>query len=226
LLGSTRGGPTTFVEGTGRFVGEPATGAIRASGEAVGDGVTLNLVNVPAPQAAKIVLGDMLSVKYTVDPGIEGKITIQTPKPVTRTAAIDLFQAALRSNNAALVDTDGTYRIVPIDQANIGAGIRVEGEPQGERIGSGLQVVSLKYVTAAEIRRVLEPIAPKGGIVRTHDPAATTPNAPGSILNWELLGEAHRVALSILQRQSAVPLPGWRTASRRPSTTRSVVSPL
>jgi general secretion pathway protein D len=111
----------------------------------------------------------MLSVKYTVDPGIEGKITIQTPKPVTRTAAIDLFQAALRSNNAALVNTDGTYRIVPIDQANIGAGIRVEGEPQGERIGSGLQVVSLKYVTAAEIRRVLEPIAPKGGIVRTDD---------------------------------------------------------
>jgi general secretion pathway protein D len=134
LLGSTRGGPTTFVEGTGRFVGEPATGAIRASGEAAGDGVTLNLVNVPAPQAAKIVLGDMLSVKYTVDPGIEGKITIQTPKPVTRTAAIDLFQAALRSNNDALVDTDGTYRIVPIDQANIGAGIRVEGEPQGDHL--------------------------------------------------------------------------------------------
>jgi hypothetical protein len=33
------------------------------------------------------------------------------------------------------------------------------------------------------------------------------------------------VALSILQRQSAIPLPGWRTASRRPSITRSVVSP-
>jgi general secretion pathway protein D len=58
--------------------------------------VTINLVNVPAPQAAKIILGYTLTVKYTVDPGIEGKITIQTPKPVARSAVIDLFQAALR----------------------------------------------------------------------------------------------------------------------------------
>lgn len=36
-------------------------------------------------------------------------------------------------------------------------------------IGSGLQVVQLKYVSASEIRRVLETIPPRGGIVRTDD---------------------------------------------------------
>jgi general secretion pathway protein D len=84
LLANTRGGQSTVIEGSGRFVGEPPTGAIGRPSEDVTDGVTLNLVNVPAPQAAKTVLGDILAVKYTVDPGIEGKITIQTPKPVSR----------------------------------------------------------------------------------------------------------------------------------------------
>src|ERR1700737_3835859 len=57
LLANTRGGPSTVIEGSGRFVGEPPTGAINSSSEDVADGVTLNLVNVPAPQAAKTILG-------------------------------------------------------------------------------------------------------------------------------------------------------------------------
>jgi general secretion pathway protein D len=170
LLANARGGPSTVIEGSGRFVGEPPTGAINPSSEDVADGVTLNLVNVPAPQAAKTILGDILSVKYTVDPGIEGKITIQTPKPVARSAVIDLFQAALRSNNATVVNRNGMYRIIPADQAAVGANIKTDDSADsGELIGTGLQVVQLKYVAASEIRRVLETVAPRGGIVRTDD---------------------------------------------------------
>ena len=169
LLANTRGGDSTVIEGSGRFVGEPPTGAIGRPSEDVADGVTLNLVNVPAPQAAKTILGDILSVKYTVDPGIEGKITIQTPKPVAKSAVIDLFQAALRSNNAAIVHNRGIYRIVAADQTAVGSSIRTEDSPDGEMIGSGLQVVQLKYVAPSEMRRVLETIAPRGGIVRTDE---------------------------------------------------------
>ena len=82
---------------------------------------------------------------------------------------IDLFQAALRSNNAALVNTGGMYRIVAADQAIVGASIRTDDSPDPEQIGSGLQVVQLRYVSASEIRRVLDTIAPRGGIVRTDD---------------------------------------------------------
>jgi general secretion pathway protein D len=62
LLANTRGGQSTVIEGSGRFVGEPPTGTIGRPSEDVADGVTLNLVNVPAPQAAKTVLGDILAV--------------------------------------------------------------------------------------------------------------------------------------------------------------------
>ncbi|WP_442894980.1 type II secretion system secretin GspD [Bradyrhizobium sp. AZCC 1578] len=169
LLANTRGGNSTIIEGNGRFIGEPPTGAIARASEDVADDVTINLVNVPASQAAKTILGDILSVKYTVDPGIEGKITIQTPRPVARSAVIDLFQAALRSNNAVIVNSKGTYRIAAADQANVGARIRTEEGEDGELIGTGLQVVQLKYVAASEIRRLLEAIVPRGGIVRADD---------------------------------------------------------
>jgi general secretion pathway protein D len=169
LLANTRGGNSTVIEGSGRFVGEPATGSVSRSQEDVVDGVTINLVNVPAPQAAKTILGDILAVKYTVDPGIEGKITIQTPKPVARSTVIDLFQAALRANNAVIVNAKGTYRIAAADQAVAGARIKTEEGDDGELIGTGLQLVQHKYLSSSEIRRVLEVIAPRGGIVRADD---------------------------------------------------------
>jgi len=165
---------TTFLEGTGRFVGEPQPR--QAAPDASDDGVTLNLVNVPAPQAAKTILGDILAVRYTVDPAVEGKITIQTPRPVTKSTAVDLFQSALRANNAAIVDANGSFKIVPLDQAPVGATIQLAGAPPsallgealsgGDNLGSGVKIVQLKYVAAAEMRRVLEPIAPRGSIVR------------------------------------------------------------
>jgi general secretion pathway protein D len=135
------------------------------------ENVSLSLVNVPISQAAKSVLSDIFGVKYAVDASIEGRVTIQTSKPVTRMAALDLFQAALRVNNAALVDSGDTYKIVPLDQMNTGAVMRSDGsgDKTSEQIGSGLQVVPLKYVSASEMRRVLEPIAPRAGIVRTDD---------------------------------------------------------
>jgi general secretion pathway protein D len=171
LLANNRAGQTTIIEGSGRFVGEPPTGTVKWSADpAAEDGVTLNLVSVPVAQAAKTILGDILSVKYTVDSKIDGKVTIQTPKPVARSEVIDLFQSALRSNNAVIVSNDGAYRIVPPDQATVGAIVRTDDPfESGEQIGSSVQVVQLKYVSAAEIRRVLEPIAPHGGIVRIDD---------------------------------------------------------
>jgi general secretion pathway protein D len=173
LLDNSPKTKTTFLEGTGRFVGDPQPR--QAAPDATEDGVTLNLVNVPAPQAAKTILGDILAVRYTVDPGVEGKITIQTPHPVAKSTAVDLFQSALRANNAAIVDANGIYKIVPLDQALVGATIQLAGIPPsaplsdaagGGNVGSGVKIVQLKYVAAAEMRRILEPIAPRGSIVR------------------------------------------------------------
>lgn len=158
------------VEGSGRFVGQRTTSDPQNDGTEVADGVTLNLVNVPTAQAAKTILGDMLGARYIIDPAVKGDVTVQTPRPLTKAAIVDLFQTALRANGAAIVNARGQLKIVPADQAMAGAPIEVGAlAGAGQRIGSGLQVVQLKYVAASEIQRVLEPVAPRGGIVRADD---------------------------------------------------------
>src|SRR5262245_26231855 len=162
---------TAFMMGTGRFIGDANTERRPQNRvEANEDGVTINLVNVPVAQAAKTILNDILAVKYTVDPKIDGKVTIQTPNPVAKAEAVDLFQAALRANGASIISANGLFRIVPADQAVVGASFHSGGKPAlGPQLGSHIQLVPLKYVSASEIRRILEPIAPRGSIVRADD---------------------------------------------------------
>jgi general secretion pathway protein D len=87
LFANERAGKATVIEGTGRFVGEPPTGSLPPGGEAADGDVTVNLVDVPVAQAAKTILSDIFNVRYTIEPTIKGKMTIQTPTPVTREAA-------------------------------------------------------------------------------------------------------------------------------------------
>ena len=80
---------------------------------------------------------------------------------MTKATAVDLFQSALRANNAAIVDANGMFKVVPLDQAPVGATIRLAGIPPsaplsdaagGDNVGSGVKIVQLKYVAAAEMK--------------------------------------------------------------------------
>ena len=168
--GGTASGNITNITGTGLLVGESAPAAPRKS-VASEDGIVLNIANLPIAQAAKVVLGDILSVNYVIDPKVDGKITVHTTNPVPKADLIALFESALRVSNAAVVQSGDLYKIVPLDQA-VSTGSRLkagDGGPVAEAIGSGLQVVQLRFVSASEMKRVLDPIAPKGGVVRADD---------------------------------------------------------
>jgi general secretion pathway protein D len=182
----------SFLNGTGRFIGDPPSTGLSPPDKSEST-VTLNLAGVSVPQAAKAVLGDIYGVKYTVDPGIEGKVTIQTPQPVPRSSAIDLFQTALRSNNVAMINTGEQFKIVPADQAAVGANIRLNDLQAAEdRLGSHVQIVQLQYVSAAEMRRLLEPISPRGGIVRA-DEARNTITLSGT--SQEIAGMLQAISI-------------------------------
>jgi len=172
-------GKISFLTGTGRFIGDPPAAGRESPDNSRGT-VTLNLAGVTVPQAAKAVLGDILGVKYTVAPGIEGKVTIQTPQPIPTSSAIDLFQASLRSNGAAMINAGDELKIVPADQVAFGANLRVDGLRAAEdHLGSHVQVVQLQYVSAAEMKQLLEPISPRGSILRA-DPARNTITLSGT----------------------------------------------
>jgi len=152
--------------GNGRMIG----GALPGQKGVGPDGnVVLNLSSVPLQQAAKTVLGDMIGVNYVVDPRVDGVVTVQTTRPVSKADALELFQAALAPIGAVLVQSRGIYRIAPADQAATGAIATGRGPGDGAIGGSGVRVVQLKYVSATEVARVLEPMVPKGAIVQADD---------------------------------------------------------
>lgn len=137
------------------------------------EAVTLNLVNVEIAQAAKTVLGDMLSLNYLIDPKVSGAITVQTTNPVSLSMLADIFDAVLRANGAAIVDDgSGIFKVVPSNQAlSAMPGLRITRDDLGtRRIGVGIQVVPLEFVSVSEMQRLLQPIAPQGSILLADAP--------------------------------------------------------
>lgn len=159
--------------GTGKFLNNPtdaqrAPRSQRQHAEVGKEGVTLNLVGVDIAQAAKSVLGDLLSLNYLIDPAVSGQITVQTTNPVPLPTLADIFDAALRANGAAIVDDgSGVFKVVPSAQATASMpSLRIDAADIRRRtIGVGIQVVPLKYVSVSEMERVLQPIAPQGALL-------------------------------------------------------------
>ena len=169
-LSHSASGRALVATGTGKFIGSirDRSSQTEPAGE---DGVTLNLVNLPVSQAAKIVIGDILGADFVVDPKLEGKVTVHTANPVRKSEALNLFQSALRVSGASVVKSGGVYKIVPVEQATT-SGETISSEPVSPKsrpLGEGARVVQLRYVSASEMKRVLEPIAARGSLVRADD---------------------------------------------------------
>ncbi len=130
--------------------------------------VTLNLAGVDVASASKAVLGDVLKLNYLVDPQATGQITIQTAKPVSHSELLEVFEASLKANGAAIVQSGDLYKVVPADQVLAAQpSVRVGRYRQpGASPGKRIQVVPLRFVAAAEIQNVLQPISPPGSILR------------------------------------------------------------
>lgn len=159
-----------ITNGTGQFIGTQSHNENTESHNEE-EGVTLNLVNLPVEEAAKIIVGDIIGEDFVIDPKLEAKVTVHTAQPVPKKHALELFKASLRVVGLSLVKSAGVFRIVPFDQANTsGAPISTDINTNEQKLlGEGGLVVQLKYVSASEMKRLLEPIAARGSIVKADD---------------------------------------------------------
>jgi general secretion pathway protein D len=162
--GSSRAVPITEA-GSDQFI---AAALGKGNARAPDGSVVLNLAGVPLQQAAKTVLGDLIGVNYVIDPRVEGAITVQTTRPVARSEALEMFQAALAPIGATLVENRGLYRVVPTDQGSTGTLTTGRSAPDSVG-GNGVRIVQLRFVSATEVARVLEPMVAKGAIVQADD---------------------------------------------------------
>src|SRR5262249_62097938 len=96
-----------------------ATGSIAgaATGGTANKGFELNFENAPVATVAKVILGDILGVGYTLDPRVQGTISLSSGRPVPKKDLLFVLESALRASNVALVhDRDG-YRLGPAAEA-------------------------------------------------------------------------------------------------------------
>lgn len=134
----------------------------------VGEGdITVNFANADVREVVNAILGNMLGLTYVIDPRVQGTITLRSARPVPRTAALGLLEDVLAMNGAALVRNGEIYKIVPLAEAvSAPAIVRQGAAPVQLDRGYSLHVFPLRYVSAAALMEVVQPLAPPGRALR------------------------------------------------------------
>jgi len=107
--------PNGYTSSGSFCVGAGATAALN------GEGYDLHFENVPVATLAKIILGDILGVGYTIDPRVQGTVSLASGRPVPKSDILFVLENALRLSNVALVHDVLGYRLIPVGEA-IGTG--------------------------------------------------------------------------------------------------------
>ncbi|AHJ65751.1 General secretion pathway protein D [Granulibacter bethesdensis CGDNIH4] len=128
--------------------------------EAGGNNITLNFTDTDIRDVSAQILGGLLKVNYTIDPSVHGTATFHTSQPLSATALLPTLQVLLNQNGAAVVQTEGLYRVLPIGAA---AGITASAGQNGEAIlNGGATIVPLRYASAEQLAKTLQPYAQNG----------------------------------------------------------------
>jgi general secretion pathway protein D len=129
-----------------------------------GSGFELNFENTPIATVAKVVLGDILQTGYTIDPRVQGTVSLVSVRPVAKSDMVFVLENALRLSGTVLVRDAAGYRLTPLGDA-VGSG-RVDAAASSPEPGYGVSVVPLQYVSAQTLLKLMDSFATKAGMVR------------------------------------------------------------
>jgi general secretion pathway protein D len=135
----TPASPTAeVVYGTAAAAASPGRTATMGTGT-----FSLDFADTDIREVVAQILGSLLGRTYTIDPAVHGAVTLHTAQPVPAQELLPTLQMLLANTAAVLVESGGVYRVVP--SAAAGA--------------AGSVVIPLRYVSADELAKVLQPVA-------------------------------------------------------------------
>src|SRR4029450_13129659 len=115
-------------------------------------------------------LATALGISYTLDPRIEGQVTIRTTGKISRRELFPLFNQILRQNGIAAVQTGDIYQILPVGEAKTRAII-----PRGAAAAAArrdddfvIRVFQVRAVVARGVGNNLQPFVTPGGDVLSY----------------------------------------------------------
>jgi len=111
-------------------------------------------------------LATALGISYTIDPRIEGQVTIRTNGKIAREDLFPLFNQILRNNGIAAVKVGDTYQILPVAEAKTRAIVPPSAAArQGARATDSfvIEIFPVRHVSSDEMVNILQPFVTPGG---------------------------------------------------------------
>ena len=144
-------------------------------------------------------LATALGISYTLDPRIEGQVTIRTTGKISRSELFPLFNQILRQNGIAAVRSGDVWQILPVAEAKTRAIIpRTAAAQDAARAEDNfvIEIFQVRHVLAEEMANILQPFVTPGGDVFSYP-------------------RANAVVVTDLELQRAAPAPAGRNLRRR-----------
>ncbi len=126
---------------------------------------TVNVDRAEINEVSKLILGETLGFNYVVDPRVQGTITLSSSRPLSSREVLDAFEAALRLNGAALIQTDGVAKVVALQEVLDGE----MGAPDfngDTSSGYGVSAIPLRFISPANMIELMDSFIARGGSVR------------------------------------------------------------
>jgi general secretion pathway protein D len=115
-------------------------------------------------------LATALGLSYTLDPRIEGQVTIRTTGKISRRDLFPLFNQILRQNGIAAIQQGDLWQILPVSEGKTRAII-----PRGAAAGTAraqdnfvIEIFQVRHVLADEMANILQPFVTPGGDVLSY----------------------------------------------------------
>ncbi len=153
-----------YYPGTGEFINYDAAAKNDKPVSEKGE-ITFNFEGESLQAVVHFILGQVLKENYVLAPGVSGKVTFATAKPISKVQLVPILEMMLGWNNAALVMVDDRYHVLPEKQAIKGL-LTPQFNPDNQANGFQVLAVPLSYVSPTEMEKILEPYAKDGAIVK------------------------------------------------------------
>ncbi|HLY38240.1 MAG TPA: secretin N-terminal domain-containing protein, partial [Candidatus Binatia bacterium] len=116
-------------------------------------------------------LATALGLSYTIDPRIEGQVTLRTTGKIPREDLFPLLNQILRNNGIAAVKVGDLYQFLPVAEAKTRA-IIPRSKAVRERVADEdsfvIEIIPVKHVSADEMGNILQPFVTPGGDVLSY----------------------------------------------------------
>ncbi len=161
---------------TASFIAQKPLTEDMSTPDVTSEEIALNFDNADLSEVIRAV-AEILQITCIVDPSVRGSATIYTAGKLKTTDLFDVFLQILEANGFTAVKSGNVYNIVPFKDASKMPIISRFGREGAESFRPEervvMQIIPLKYISAAEMTKALTPFVSPEGTIVTHDRSNT-----------------------------------------------------